>query len=37
VILRPLGDVLVLMPPLAMPAGSLAVIVREVAAELDHL
>ena len=34
VIIRPLGDVIVLMPPLAMPVGDLEQIVHAVAEEV---
>ncbi len=37
VILRPLGDVIVLMPPLAMPETDLATIVRALTLELNAL
>jgi adenosylmethionine-8-amino-7-oxononanoate aminotransferase len=37
VILRPLGDVVVLMPPLAMPVGDVERIVDAVAAEVRAL
>jgi adenosylmethionine-8-amino-7-oxononanoate aminotransferase len=37
VILRPLGDVIVLMPPLAMEAGDLRKIVGAVASEVDRV
>jgi len=37
VMIRPLGDVLVLMPPLAMPPADLQCIMSAVAEELDHL
>ena len=37
VILRPLGDVVVVMPPLAMPTADLAAIVGAVQTEVSHL
>jgi adenosylmethionine-8-amino-7-oxononanoate aminotransferase len=36
-IIRPLGDVLVMMPPLAMPTSDLVHIVQAIDAELKEL